>query len=525
MIPILFNGSSTNFKTNGLGRLTDCISCYVTEERNGAYTLEMVVATTTPLFSELSVGKTIVVDNGGSTRQAFDIYEISKPINHRVTIKANHISYRASYIPVKPFSATGIDDTLDGLVDNCLETCPFTFSTDFINTTSEYNRLLPSSLRSCLGGSQGSVLDVFSGGGAGEYLWDNFRVNFLMHRGTDRGVNFRYGKNITNFEYTQDMTDVVTGVLPYWANADTTEVYYGDIQYSAYKNAYPMSRTVVLDLSSEFENAPSRTELNDEGFNYISNTTNALPKDSITISFIDLAKTGEQAILEAVNLCDTVTVHYEPLGISYKSKVIKTTWNVLKERYEEIEIGQPKSSLSSTLAKDITDVAEVITSNKMVSVVQYVDYENGQIIESIGRVSEKVDDVSDDLDSLKDGSIKTLQENYNTITQTVNGTTQTIGELTTKVNENGTSIEKLETYITTDLTGITIGDNQGDIKGHFGSTSLDFMNGSDRVAWVDGQEQSLGALSVSLGSSTTVTNRWKLTVSEDGSHFRITRHN
>lgn len=393
MIPILFNGNETAFNTNGLGRLTDCISCYVTEERNGAYTLEMVIATSTPLFNQLAVGKTIAVTVSDGTRQAFDIYEISKPINHRVTIKANHISYRASYIPVAPFSATGITDTLEGLVENSLETCPFAFYTDFTNESSEYNRILPSSLRSCLGGSQGSVLDVFSGGGAGEYLWDNFTINFLLHRGSDKGASFRYGKNITDFNYTEDSSELVTGVLPYWANADQSLVYYGDIQYSENRSDYP-TRTVVLDLSSEFEDAPSRSQLNSKALEYVTRTTNHLPKENITISFIDLAKTGEQAVLETVGLCDTVTVHYEPLGITYQSNVIKTTWNVLRERYEEIEIGEPKSSLSSTLEQTITDVAEVVSSNSMVSVVQYVDKENGIIMASVGRISEKVDNLA-----------------------------------------------------------------------------------------------------------------------------------
>lgn len=525
MIPILFNGTDTVFTTNGLGRLTDCLFCEVMEERNGAYVLEMVISTTTPLYSQLAVGKTIVVTVSDGTRQAFDIYSISKPLNHRVTVKANHISYRASYIPVKPFTAEGITATMQGMITNSLETNPFLLYTDFTNEESDYIQNIPKSFRACLGGSQGSLLDVFSGGGAGEYKWDNFNIYFLLHRGSDNGVQLRYGKNITEFEYTQDIGEVVTGVLPYWHNMENTIVYYGDTQYSARAGNYPTPRTVVLDLTEEFEYAPSREELNEMALDYITNSSVDLPKDNITLSFVDLSKTGEQAILEAINLCDTVTVNYEPLGISYQSQVIKTTWNVLRERYEEIEIGQPKSSLSSTLAQEITDVASVVADGKMVSVSYEIDYENGEIRETLASVQKKANDTAEDLSNLENGTIKTIQENYNSITQTVNGTTQTIGEIQRKVDENGESITKLETYITTDITGITIGDNQGDIKGHFGSTSLDFMNGTQRVAWVDGAEQTLGAMSVSLGSPDTVTNRWKLTVSEDGSHFRITRHN
>lgn len=161
----------------------------------------------------------------------------------------------------------------------------------------------------------------------------------------------------------------------------------------------------------------------------------------------------------------------------------------------------------------------------MVSIVQYVDEENGSVVESISKIQERVGTVEDDIDDLNNNTIKTITDNYNTLTKTVSGTTQTIGEVQRTVTAQGESITKLETYITTDANGITIGKNTSDITGHFGNTSLDFMNGSSRVAWVDGEEQTLGALSVSLGSADTIENRWKLTVSEDGEHFRITRHN
>ena len=37
MIPVLFKANATQFNTFGIGVLKDCISCEVTEERNGAF--------------------------------------------------------------------------------------------------------------------------------------------------------------------------------------------------------------------------------------------------------------------------------------------------------------------------------------------------------------------------------------------------------------------------------------------------------------------------------------------------------
>ena len=41
MIPVIYRADSTVFNSFGLGALSDCISCEVTEERNGAFELVM----------------------------------------------------------------------------------------------------------------------------------------------------------------------------------------------------------------------------------------------------------------------------------------------------------------------------------------------------------------------------------------------------------------------------------------------------------------------------------------------------
>ena len=41
MYPILYDSAATDWSTLGIGPLSDAISCYVTEERNGIYELKM----------------------------------------------------------------------------------------------------------------------------------------------------------------------------------------------------------------------------------------------------------------------------------------------------------------------------------------------------------------------------------------------------------------------------------------------------------------------------------------------------
>lgn len=433
MIPILFKGDATTFTTNGIGRLTDVISCMVTEERNGEFTLEMVVATTTPHFDDLVCGNIIVATpfkNG--SRQAFEIYEITKPLNQQVTVRANHISYRGSFIPVAPFQATGVTNTLSGLISNSMVTNPFTITTDFTNETTEYIQNAPKSFRACLGGSEGSLLDTYASSGAGEFLWNNFSIQFLMHRGADNGVQYRYAKNITDIEQTEDFSNTVSGVLPYYVNSDGTVIIYGDIQYASNHTDFEVERIGLLDLSDEFDFVPSISQLNQAGTDYLTKSgTNQLVL-SIALSFIDLSEAEITGGLENVNLCDTVTVIYTPLNVSYKAKVIKTTWDVLRERYTEIEIGQPKYSLSKTLQGIIqNDVADYV-GRKLVSIVRTVNYEIGQIQQTITSIEETQD---------------TIVENQSQITQRTDGIELRVSQTETDLENADDRLSELENRV------------------------------------------------------------------------------
>ena len=454
MIPRLLDGSATDFTRIGIP-LTDCISCTVQEERNGVFELTAVVSTTTPYFDTIKVGMLIVAKpNHTQDPQAFEIYEISKPINQQVTIRANHISYRQSFIPVKPFSCTGITATLSGLISNAMETSDFTFSTDISNETSTYNQIEPASMRSRLGGVAGSVLDVFGG----EYEWDNFETILHLHRGADNGVQLRLGKNITNLEQTESLERVVTGVLPYWSNSDDTLQYYGDIQYSSAVDDYPTHRTIVLDLSSDFESTPTKTQLNNAGQAYLAQSNLATPNTNVAVQFIDLADTTEYADspLERVNLCDTVEVIYPALDISYKAKAIKVVFDVLAERTLEVEVGDTKSTISKTIADVVGDIdSQVKLGNKLVTVTQKIDREVGSITQTIGEIEEDVSGVTDrvtQVEQTTEGISQTVSEHttqIQTAQTTATSAQETADGALSKANANADDISNLDSLVTT----------------------------------------------------------------------------
>ena len=371
MIPILYSPTETNFTTNGLGGLADCISCEVTEEGNGAYTMQIVYPIDGLHFSDIAHSSIIkAIPSDGAKKQLFRVYKISKPLNGKVTIEAEHISYQLSFIPVSPFTASNCAGALSGLVTHSMETNPFTVWTDK-ETSATYTQTLPASFRSRLGGVQGSILDVYGG----EYEFDNYTVKLHASRGADNGVTLRYGKNITDIKQEENIENTITGICPYWTDSDGNTVT-GDIQYAEGADNFPYKRTVVMDFSGDYQDKPTKAELEAHARSYISSNRVGVPRISIDVSFIALWQTEEYkniANLERVKLCDTVTVEFEKLGISAKAKVVKTVYDVLKERYTSIEIGESRTDLASTLSEMQSAVNQTPTEGFMRQAINHAN--------------------------------------------------------------------------------------------------------------------------------------------------------
>ena len=223
MIPILYEANETDFTSNGLGRLSDAISCKVIEERNSVYELEMQYHIDGIHYSDITKDRLILAKPfEGGMNQVFHIYKVGKPINGIVTVYAEHISYLLNRMAVKPFTAGSCAGALVEIEDNFVTSCPFTFWTDK-EVTAQMKVIEPHTARELLGGMQGSILDTY---GKGDYEFDNFVVKLHSSRGTDKGVSFHYGKNITSLTNESDIQNAYTGIVPYWKDSEDN-VYQG----------------------------------------------------------------------------------------------------------------------------------------------------------------------------------------------------------------------------------------------------------------------------------------------------------
>lgn len=371
MIPVLYKANETKFDSQGVGCLTDCITCYVHEKLNGVYELKFTYPITGVHFSDIKVGAIVdAIPSDGKAVQHFRIDTITKPIGGKVTVEATHISYQLSYVPVKPFDAVGVLGALNGLKENSLASNPFSVWTDISNSATKYSQKEPASFRQRLGGVEGSILDCFGG----EYEFDNYTVKLYAHRGIDRGVVIEFGKNLTDLEQEESIDKVITGIVPFWKDSNGDKVISIETPIeSEYASKYPFKRTVVKDFSSNFEKEPTVEQLRAYTESYIKNNCVGVPQVSLDVSFVALEDTEEYKSLsrERINLGDTVTVRFSELGVDAKAKVIEYKYDVLAERYDSLKIGSVRSSLASTIQEITKVTSSAVTKPFLDAIIKY----------------------------------------------------------------------------------------------------------------------------------------------------------
>lgn len=395
MIPILFNKLETEFLTNGLGRLSDCISCIVTEERNGIFECEFQYPITGVHYSDIQMGRLVYVTHDDTKEpQPFEIYKRSAEIRGIVTFYAHHVSYRLNDVTVRPFEAGSCAAALNGIADNAINWNPFTFWTDK-TTVANYKSETPRNARAMLGGEENSILDVFGGG---DYEFDGFTVKLHAQRGVDSGVVIAYSKNMTDLKAEESLEGTYNAIVPYWLDSEGNIVTLPEemIIYSGLdpvidfltdhngviirthegepiEVAYELVQAVPMDLSDAFEEAPTAEELRNEARRRFEQSQAWLPDETIDVNFVQLWQTEEYkdyAALQRVRLCDTVSVYYKKLGVeAVKKKVVKTVYNVLLDRYDSIELGTPSVSLAQAIQRSILE--EVPTTSMMDEAIQY----------------------------------------------------------------------------------------------------------------------------------------------------------
>lgn len=372
MIPILYAASETDFTTNGIGLLTDAVSCTVTEERNGAYELTLVYPAKGHLAEYIAEDAIIKAKaNDTDEPQLFRIYKSGKQIGSNTTWNAEHISYELTGNPVERFSVSGVnaEQALNRLLAAAVFKHKYTAISDIttVNSTSIADVV---SVRKALGGVEGSILDTWGG----EYHFNNYRIELLKARGADNGVTIEYGKNLTDAKQERNISNIVTAIFPYakYTPEGTENEAFVSLKEKTLVHAgaanYAYKRCEIVDFSSEWESGTIITEdmLRTKAEAYLEKISTE-PDINITLSYAQLKKTKDYKniqAMESVALCDTVTVRIDKLQIEATAKIVKAKYDSLKERYDTMEIGSVRTNLTKQLTATQQEITESIKKNQ-----------------------------------------------------------------------------------------------------------------------------------------------------------------
>lgn len=362
--PILYKANETNFEHLGVSVLSDASNCYVTRERNGIYTLEFDYSLNGKDVEKIKEGMIIKCDAGHRAKnQRFIVSQITKS-KDGYKIYCKHISQVKTAMNV-----LNGEVEVAGTATYALET----WKNNLLDSKSEFlvwSDILTSSktkwtmdgienAREALGGKQGSILDVWGG----EYEFDNLYIKLHKQMGRETPTIIAYGKNLLDIEQEESIIETYTSIFPFVKYQDEHDEHKEKqdiiltlpeiVVDSPHASNFTHRRILKVDFSSD-DKIRTVEKLRSEVNSYIKNNNVGVPKLNLKLSYQDLSKVSSvfgNTAIELVDLCDTLKVYYEDLGImNENAKVIKVIWDVLLEENHELEIGDTRSNFNDTTA-------------------------------------------------------------------------------------------------------------------------------------------------------------------------------
>ena len=365
--PVLYSASEKDFRHNGLGILRDTIEAFVEEEANGLFELQLKYKVNGFLYNHLEEGNIIKADASDRLKgQLFRIHRTIKKHDSVIEVYANHISYDLKNDIVKNIEIKNqsCEYVLNEIFRQSDFSKHFTGYSD-IQHDANYSMKLVDCL-SAIAGTKGSIIDTFGNGA--EILRDNFNIHILNRRGKDDNVLISYKKNLTGIEIEEDKSDLITRIYPFAKftksengeeNARSNEeiTYTPTFGYvdSPKVNLYEHPYISLLDVSDKFDEGEEPTDAKFKAIceKYFENNKCDVPKINFKVQFVPLSLTenykDKYKVLEDVGLMDRVIIRDARYDVDTEAKVIRTKYNVLKGMYDEVELGNVKTSLGDII--------------------------------------------------------------------------------------------------------------------------------------------------------------------------------
>lgn len=336
----VYESSENSFNHNGL-KILHPKKCEVFKEDNGDYYIELEDSTDNISYYQANM----IIKCPTPFPEGSQLFRIVNPEikNNYIYVKAKHIYFDTkNYIIFDNYIVDkNCNYALNHLNSNTDKLSPFT-TTSNINTLSTFR---------CVRNSLEEAINTVIERWGGHLVRNNFNISILDEVGADRGIQIKYSKNLKELKVNENWDDVVTKILPVGKNGLLLPEKYIQIEEELYD--IPFTKVISFDQELERDNYSSdeeytnalTTDLRNKATVYLED--NKLPKVNYSLS----------ANLDYItDVGDTVYLEHPKIKLALKINVISVKYDVIAQRFKNIEFGNFKNSLKS-LIQNVNKVA------------------------------------------------------------------------------------------------------------------------------------------------------------------------
>ena len=220
--PILYENAASDYDTNGLGALSDALTCIVNRTFNQFPTLQMTYKRNGIHAKDLQEGRIIMTDMGPDLiHQKFRINQIQKSTDNLI-VNATHIAGDIAYNTITQdlqLPNASANDVFNTLINSLADPMPdIRFDTD-VTTMSNVNMPMSS-------GNAGNLLiDADQEGDEptqsmaalfkGEWVFDNYHYYLQQNGGRNTGIVIKYGRDLKTITQDTNIANTYTAIFPY----------------------------------------------------------------------------------------------------------------------------------------------------------------------------------------------------------------------------------------------------------------------------------------------------------------------
>ena len=391
----LFKKDETQFTHDGVEVLDDIvISSYTSWTENSKWVIEAKFKKDFDKSEAIEEGMFLQVPTEKGL-QLFRILKVSKKNKKYITVSGYQIGFDFddNFIQdiniVEKSGRAAIKQIQGGTV----YTNKFNLSSN-IDTVASARMVRKNGIDALLGSDDNTFVNRWGG-----YLvLDNFNISMNESVGEDRGVEILVGKNVIDFEGSIDISSVVTGINAITYDGLTLP---DGIYYSPLVNNYPHPKIQEFKFDNiKYKYSEHGSE---DGYETLEEVYEALRKEcdklfeeqnidkptcSLRLSIAELSKTDQykgDELNERIYQGDILTANLDDYGFNVKLKMTANKYNNIKDRYEDIDLGDVKGNALSNIKKVqnvIDKVVEQLGGNSWQDILDKSMDEATQLIEA-----------------------------------------------------------------------------------------------------------------------------------------------